>query len=474
MTRIKYRLLLLAVLLLLGPSGSQGLKGEMKQKGVRRRALKNDSSGDRGKTKNSADELDEAPSTDEEMIQHNTTSEDSLEEVQVAAPKGSIQAEDSEEEDAPIGDLDEEVELEDSMDEAVVQRPSSGEDQTPPKKAKKSHKSKTGAKLAKSYERKSKRGHNLSSKLEATPALSEDEMLPPGVSGDEIVSPTQSPQTDAPATEPPVEVTDAPETDPPVEVTDAPETDPPATDRPVEITEAPATDQPLSTEAPTDAPTVPPTAAPTETPTNAPTNSLSEAPTTLAPTDPPATDPPTSSPTSATAPTDPDGLPSQPDGSTGTPAPTETAVATTDAPTGLTCPTAIQVTGTLEYNFVFADREPTEAEIESVVDATLSFFVDLLREEYGDSVVEISGNLVSSDFDFGPPPIYTVTFEAVVPFSDCAPPLDEVNELLDLSDSQYEEYLTEYVFPIEPAGQHIFVLAARVEFEGSASYAEAP
>ena len=94
-------------------------------------------------------------------------------------------------------------------------------------------------------------------------------------------------------------------------------------------------------------------------------------------------------------------------------------------------------------------------------------------ERVYDSVDDISGDIVSSEFDFGPPPMYTMTFEAVIPFSDCAPPLNEVNDILDLSDSQYEEYLTEYVFPIEPAGQHIFVLAARVEFEGSASYAEA-
>ena len=115
---------------------------------------------------------------------------------------------------------------------------------------------------------------------------------------------------------------------------------------------------------------------------------------------------------------------------------------------------------------------PGQDEIGSVEDATLSFFVDLLREEYGDSVVDISGEIVSSACDFGPPPVFRMTFEAVVPFTDCAPPLNELNELLDLSDIQYEEYLTEYVFPIEPAGQHIFVLAARVEFEGSASYTE--
>ena len=47
-----------------------------------------------------------------------------------------------------------------------------------------------------------------------------------------------------------------------------------------------------------------------------------------------------------------------------------------------------------------------------------------------------------------------------------------MNELLTLNSTQYETYLSDYVFTIEPAGQTIWVLVAQADFDGSASYVE--
>ena len=350
-------------------------------------------------------------------------------------------------------------------------------------------------------------------------------------SGDELpVAPTESPVIAGPPTNAPVEEVG---TDAPVEtiVTNAPTTS--STPQAIVTTEEPSAVVSIAiTETPTVAMTIAETEAPTakmtmvetEAPTPAATDAITEVPTTtpVVETSLPTvivTEVATSSPTApeevvvTDAPTvvdgaGTDGNPTDGEGETGgevTDPPIIETSSPTSSPTPLGCPTVVEFTGEFEFGFVFADRDPTDEEItrylpylcapsllpllpiylltlfssnhsvKSLGLVTLDYFEDLFQEEFGDSILveEILGSIVSSDFDFGPPPAFFMTVEAIVPFSECAPPIEEVDDLLTFDDEDYETYLTQYVFPMDPSQQHIFVLASRVDFEGTAAYVEA-
>jgi len=299
-----------------------------------------------------------------------------------------------------------------------------------------------------------------------------DTPAPTGVPAVETEEPTAS--TTLEVTDEPIETTQptsepAPETEEPTDAPTAeqiPETQQP-TVAPVEVTEEP-TAEPVQTDTPTIADfLIDETASPTIEATTATTESLTGADT-ASPTTGPEENVVPEAPTDAPGEENSTEAPTAIGGSVVSEAPTVSAK-------DLDCPTAVEFTGDWLYTFVFADREANEDEISALGNATFDYFTDLFTETYGEgSVEELSGTIMEigeNDFEEAPP-TFSLTIAADVSFAECAPEIDDVNELLTLNSTQYETYLSDYVFTIEPAGQTIWVLVAQADFDGSASYVE--
>ena len=127
-----------------------------------------------------------------------------------------------------------------------------------------------------------------------------------------------------------------------------------------------------------------------------------------------------------------------------------TSIEETTAPTSIEdiCNTTITMNGTVLVNLFFADREPQTNEDEALANATFEFFNDTFTLVFNESTVDISGELLESDFEFltsGSEGQWTQASIINATFSPCAPSLMEFEGAVNGAD--YGLFVSSYLRP---------------------------
>ena len=189
-------------------------------------------------------------------------------------------------------------------------------------------------------------------------------------------------------------------------------------------------------------------------------------------TDGPATDGPATDGPATDGPATPE---TTPPAATPDPTPAEPDATAAPSPAGMEMDNlrVIVEDSFLEYGFFdgVTARDPTQEEIDGVVEQTNLFFTMVFADQYGDDFVSFvaEGNVASFGSDADTYPV-NIDFDAAVQFAEGTNPVPTRDEVFTaMQNSDLNDYIQSYVWEATPAMSGLFYDTQRVRYDARIS-----